>query len=64
LNDLNGAILDAMQRDGKVYLSNAVIGGRYALRACVVNFRTTSADIQAVVDAAVAAGRRLQAAVS
>jgi glutamate/tyrosine decarboxylase-like PLP-dependent enzyme len=59
LNDLNGAILDAMQKEGDVYLSNAVIGGRYALRACVVNFRTTSADIRAVIDAAVAIGRRL-----
>jgi hypothetical protein len=59
LNDLNAAILDRMQKDGLVYLSNAVIGGRYALRACVVNFRTTSADIRAVVDCAVTTGRAL-----
>jgi aromatic-L-amino-acid decarboxylase len=59
LNDLNAAILDKMQKDGLVYLSNAVIGGRYALRACVVNFRTTSADIRAVVDCAVTTGRAL-----
>ena len=59
LNELNTAILDRMQRDGSVYLSNAVIGGRYALRACVVNFRTTSADIRAVIDAAVATGRKV-----
>jgi glutamate/tyrosine decarboxylase-like PLP-dependent enzyme len=59
LNELNTAILDRMQRDGDVYLSNAVIGGRYALRACVVNFRTTSVDIHAIVDTAVTTGRQL-----
>jgi aromatic-L-amino-acid/L-tryptophan decarboxylase len=59
LNELNGEILDTMQRDGDVYLSNAVLDGRYALRACVVNFRTTSADIRAVIDAAVTTGRKL-----
>ena len=59
LNELNAAILDRTQRDGIVYLSNAVIGDRYALRACVVNFRTTSRDIRAVVDCAVEAGRAL-----
>jgi glutamate/tyrosine decarboxylase-like PLP-dependent enzyme len=59
LNTLNAAILEKLQKDGVVYLSNAVIGGRFALRACVVNFRTTSADIQAVVDATVAAGHSL-----
>ena len=59
LNALNAAILDRMQRDGVVYLSNAVVDGRYALRACIVNFRTTSRDIRAVVDSAVETGRAL-----
>ena len=59
LNELNSAILAKLQAEGVVYLSNAVIGGRFALRACVVNFRTTSADVKALVDAAVEAGRSL-----
>lgn len=59
LDALNSAILAKLQKDGDVYLSNAIIGGRFALRACVVNFRTTSADIAALTDAAVAAGREL-----
>jgi aromatic-L-amino-acid decarboxylase len=59
LNELNSAILAKLQAEGIVYLSNAVIGGRFALRACVVNFRTTSADVKALVDAAVDAGRAL-----
>jgi aromatic-L-amino-acid decarboxylase len=46
----NERLLAALQRDGRVYLSNAVIGGHFALRACVTNFRTTSADIERTLD--------------
>lgn len=59
LNQLNAAILEKLQRDGVVYLSNAVVGERFALRACIVNFRTTDEDVRALVGAAVAAGRSL-----
>jgi aromatic-L-amino-acid/L-tryptophan decarboxylase len=59
LNTLNAAILEKLQKDGGVYPSNAVIGGRFAIRACIVNFRTGSADVKALVDATVAAGRAL-----
>ena len=41
LNDLNRELLTRLQQGGEAYLSNAVIGGKYALRACIVNFRTT-----------------------
>ena len=34
-----------VQRDGDSYLSNAIIDGRFALRACIVNFRTRIADV-------------------
>ncbi|MEK7401568.1 MAG: aminotransferase class V-fold PLP-dependent enzyme [Gemmatimonadota bacterium] len=59
LNALNTAILARLQAEGRVYVSNAVIGGTFALRACVVNFRTDSADVHALVDAVVVAGRQL-----
>ena len=59
LNKLNTELLARLQHEGKVYVSNAVINGVFALRACVVNFRTSSADIRAVVDATVEAGRSL-----
>jgi glutamate/tyrosine decarboxylase-like PLP-dependent enzyme len=59
LNELNTALLATLQQEGTVYLSNAVLGGRFALRACIVNFRTTSEDIALLVDATVAAGRRV-----
>jgi aromatic-L-amino-acid/L-tryptophan decarboxylase len=45
----NERILDALQRDGRVYLSNATIDGRFALRACITNFRTTRADMERVL---------------
>ena len=35
-----------VQRDGDSYLSNATINGRFALRACIVNFRTEAADVE------------------
>ena len=59
LNALNTAILARLQAEGQVYVSNAVIGGKFALRACIVNFRTQSVDVQALVDAALSAGREL-----
>lgn len=48
LNTLNEKILDRIQRGGRAFVSNAVVGGRYVLRACVVNFHTTPADIDAL----------------
>jgi len=59
LNELNAAILEKLQKDGSVYPSNAVIRGKFAIRACIVNFRTNSADVNTLVDATVAAGRAL-----
>jgi len=40
LNALNERLLEAVQKSGELFLSNAVIDGKFALRACIVNFRT------------------------
>jgi glutamate/tyrosine decarboxylase-like PLP-dependent enzyme len=48
LDALNRALLDAMQRGGEAFVSNAIVSGRYVLRACIVNFHTTLADVQAL----------------
>ena len=40
----NKALMVEVQRDGESYISNATIGGRFALRACIVNFRTRPSD--------------------
>lgn len=49
LNELNEALLVEVQKSGRAFVSNARLDGGYVLRACVVNFRTTSADIDAVI---------------
>jgi hypothetical protein len=48
LNDLNEELLHRLKVSGEAYLSNAVVDGTFALRACVVNFRTALADVEAV----------------
>ncbi len=50
LNKLNEELLERVERSGKAFLSNAVINGRFALRACIVNFRTSDEDIEALPD--------------
>ena len=60
LNELNTTLLTRLQEGGAIYLSNAVIDGVFALRACIVNFRTSVADVDAVPDIVVEAGRLLR----
>jgi glutamate/tyrosine decarboxylase-like PLP-dependent enzyme len=48
LDRLNEALRDRLESGGELFLSNAVVRGTYLLRACVVNFRTSLADIRAV----------------
>jgi aromatic-L-amino-acid decarboxylase len=48
LNRLNQALLTQIESSGEAFLSNAVIGGKYLLRLCIVNFRTTVDDIDAL----------------
>jgi aromatic-L-amino-acid/L-tryptophan decarboxylase len=48
LNELNREIRDRLEHGGEAFVSNAVVGDTYLLRACVVNFRTTAADIAAL----------------
>jgi aromatic-L-amino-acid/L-tryptophan decarboxylase len=48
LNQLNTELLNRLQKSGEAFLSNAVIKGTFLLRACVVNFRTSLEDIEAL----------------
>jgi glutamate/tyrosine decarboxylase-like PLP-dependent enzyme len=50
LNALNERILVELQRGGSTYLSNATVRGRFALRGCVLNYRTTRADMGRVLE--------------
>jgi aromatic-L-amino-acid decarboxylase len=48
LNRLNTELLSAIQDSGEAFLTNAVIRDRFLLRACIVNFRTSQADVEAI----------------
>ena len=59
LNSLNEKLLNQLQQQGEVFLSNAVIADKYCLRACIVNFRTSKKDIHEVIEIVVREGRKL-----
>lgn len=59
LNDLNAAILSHLQVGGELFVSNAVIDGKYVLRACITNWRTTATDVDAVPGIIAAVGAQL-----
>lgn len=64
LNELNQKILPTVVRRGRVFLSNATINGRFALRICVVNHRSTRANLDEVVSEVLTVGREVvQAAI-
>jgi glutamate/tyrosine decarboxylase-like PLP-dependent enzyme len=58
LDRLNERLMMAVMADGRAYCSNAVIGGRFGLRACIVNFRTEAADLERLLAVAAELGER------
>lgn len=62
LNTLNSELLGKLQAGGEVFVSNAVVDGKTLLRACIVNFRTTRADIDALPEIIARYGRSVHAA--
>ena len=61
LDTLNKEVLSRMQNGGEAFVSNAVIRGRYVLRACVVNINTRASDIEAVAAISSRMGREIDA---
>ena len=57
INSINEKLLNKLQQGGKLFLSNAVVSGKYCLRACIVNFRTSRQDITEVIDIVTNEGR-------
>ena len=60
LETLNRRVLALVQNAGDVFLTGTELAGRFVLRACVVNFRTTEHDLDVLVDAIRGAGERLR----
>jgi glutamate/tyrosine decarboxylase-like PLP-dependent enzyme len=50
IDAFNERLLVALQRDGSSYLSNTTLAGRFVLRGCVLNYRTTLRDIEILLD--------------
>ncbi|MRH99356.1 aspartate aminotransferase family protein [Kriegella sp. EG-1] len=59
LNKLNELLLNKLQTGGEVFLSNAIVNNNYCLRACIVNFRTATEDINEIIEIVVRVGREI-----
>jgi hypothetical protein len=60
LNRLNLDLVEALRIEGRAFLSSTRLGGRVALRLCFVNWRTTAADVEEVVQRLEALGGQLR----
>ena len=56
---MNAEIVAELQETGDAAPSTTVLDGRLAIRAAIVNHRTTEGDVDALVDGVLAIGRRL-----
>jgi glutamate/tyrosine decarboxylase-like PLP-dependent enzyme len=61
LDQINQRLVTELQLDGRTFCSNALLRGHYTLRACIVNFRTEVADVDALLDVAAELGAKLDA---
>jgi aromatic-L-amino-acid decarboxylase len=59
VDTLNKRIMETVQAEGRAFLTNTMLAGRFALRACVLHYGTTESDLEALVSAVRDAGARL-----
>ena len=59
LDQLNEELLARLKASGEAFPSNAEIGGTFAIRACIVNFRTSLADIEVLPEIVIRYGRQI-----
>jgi aromatic-L-amino-acid/L-tryptophan decarboxylase len=55
----NRAILERLQLAGDAFITSTELTGRFVLRACVVNYRSTRADVDRMLEAIRTIGREL-----
>jgi aromatic-L-amino-acid/L-tryptophan decarboxylase len=58
LDALNKRIMERMQAEGTAFLTNTTLNGRFALRACVLHYATTEADVDIMLEAVRDAARQ------
>ncbi len=61
LDEHNARLVEALQRQGDVWVAPARVDGKVCLRPCVVNYRTTDDDVRAFVEATCLVGASLSA---
>lgn len=61
LDELNESVLRAIRARGRTVTSSTRVNGRFAIRPCFVNPRSTLADADALVDEVLAVGREMAA---
>jgi len=61
IDALNQRILERLRAETPIAPSSTRIGGRYAIRPCFVNPRTTELEVDGLIDAVVSIGDRLTA---
>jgi len=59
LDALNERVMEEVQASGAAFLTQTTLGGRFALRACILHYATTESDVAALVDAVREMGARL-----
>jgi aromatic-L-amino-acid/L-tryptophan decarboxylase len=59
-NRFNAALLKRLVQRGRVYLSNAMLRGKFALRSCIVNHRTKESDLESVIFEVLAAAEEVE----
>jgi len=58
---LNRRLVNRIQQDGRVFVSGTLVRGTYALRAAVLNYRSTLADAQMTAEVVAELGGLLEA---
>jgi glutamate/tyrosine decarboxylase-like PLP-dependent enzyme len=56
---LNRSLLEIIQGQGQVYLTSTDLNGEFVLRANIINFRTTEADLDFLLDTIAQAGQSI-----
>ena len=59
LDALNKLLVERTQAEGRAFVTGTVLGGRYALHACVLHYGTSEADVDALVEIVRETGARL-----
>jgi glutamate/tyrosine decarboxylase-like PLP-dependent enzyme len=50
LDAVNKRVMEQVQSEGGAFITNTRVRGRFALRACILHYATTAADVAALVE--------------